>query len=235
MLGLAAVLPRSARAQEGAPVVKDYRGTVTFAHPIIGGFAGEPYVAFDDENQPTRAFRVGFPSVTYRMTRWLQGWSGMSVIWTDADAPGHSTREVRPYVGAKISVPNSAHIHLYDLTRFEWRRITNTDDNTVTGTLRFRTRPTVEFPLSARAWQPGTFYGLASTEALVEHGYVNSLRFTSGAGHVTKDRVRIELQYVTELTRGSPGKALAYSESSLRLNIKLSFKTGLLHRIEDPD
>ena len=39
------------------------------------------------------------------------------------------------------------------------------NNDTVTRVWRFRTRPGVEFPLSAQAWQPGTFYGLAHHSA----------------------------------------------------------------------
>jgi hypothetical protein len=86
-------------------------------------------------------------------------------------------------LGAKVFVPNSAHIHLYNWTRFEWRRVTNTDSDTITREWRFRTRPGVEFPLSARAWQPGTFYGLANGELFVAHDFVGAVRLMSGGGY----------------------------------------------------
>ena len=84
-----------------------------------------------------------FHGASARLTSGSPLWSGMSVAWKQVEAPGNSTRELRPYVGAKVRVPNSAHIHLYDLTRLEWRRITNTDEDTVSRAVRFRTRPSV--------------------------------------------------------------------------------------------
>jgi hypothetical protein len=156
---------------------------------------------------------------------------GFLVNWTDGQASGNS-RELRPYVGVKIFVPNSARVHLYDLTRFEWRRITNTSRDTTIREVRFRTRPGVEFPLSTRAWQPATFYGLANGELFVEHSFVDALRFASGAGYIKSDRVRIELQYVLELSRKVSTEALAYSGNSFRLDFKFSFKHGLLQRQE---
>jgi len=233
VLSLAALFAREASAQESA-AFDEYRVEITLAHPIAGRFAGQPFVRFDDQTVATKVFRVEFPSVIYRATQWLQGSSGISGIWNQVEEPGSSTRELRPYVGVKVSVPNSAHVRLYDLSRFEWRRITNTDTDSVTREVRFRTRPSVEFPLSLRAWQPGTFYGLANVETLVQHGFVDELRFASGAGHVTRDRMRIEVQYVAYLTRKSPSEALEYSRSSFRLNVRFSLAEGLLHLLEDP-
>ena len=235
VLGLAVVLARGASAQDNASTVNDYRAEITFAHPIAGRFSGAPYVRFDDQTNATKVYRIAFPVVMYEATSWLQGWSGLYVNWNVAEEPGDSTREIRPYVGVKVSVPNSVHIHLYDLSRFEWRRITNTSSDAVTSEVRFRTRPSVEFPLSSRAWKPGTYYGLANVEAFVEHGFLNELRFGSGAGYIASDRLRIGIEYVAELTRSAPSKALVYSTSSFRLNIRFSFAEGLLQMLEGPE
>jgi hypothetical protein len=218
----------NARAQE---VADDGRIGVIFAHPIAGNLSGAPYVWFDDQTGGVKTYRVSFPDVDYRARRWLHGVGGFLVNWTDGQASGNS-RELRPYVGVKIFVPNSARVHLYDLTRFEWRRITNTSRDTTIREVRFRTRPGVEFPLSTRAWQPATFYGLANGELFVEHSFVDALRFASGAGYIKSDRVRIELQYVLELSRKVSTEALAYSGNSFRLDFKFSFKHGLLQRQE---
>ena len=221
----------SARAQE---VTDDGRIGVIFAHPIAGDLSGQPYLWFDDQTGGVRTYRVSFPDVTYRARTWLRGMGGFIVNWTDGQ-PSGNTREFRPWVGVKIFVPNSAHIHLYDLTRFEWRRITNTTRDTLTREGRFRTRPGVEFPLSTHAWQPRTFYGLANGEMFVQHSFVNALRFASGAGYIRNDRLRIEFQYVFELSRKASTDALAYSDNSFRLDFKFSFKQGLLDRQEGPE
>ena len=214
----------TARAQE---VTDDGRIGVIFAHPIAGAFSGAPYVWFDDLTGGVKTYRVSIPDVDYRARRWLHGVGGFLVNWTDGQ---ENTREIRPYVGVKIFIPNSARVHVYDLTRFEWRRITNITSDTVIRETRFRTRPGVEFPLSTRAWQPATFYGLANGEIFVEHSFVDALRFMSGAGYIKSDRVRIEFQYVLELSRKASTEPLAYSDNSFRLDFKFSFKHGLLLR-----
>jgi Protein of unknown function (DUF2490) len=220
-----------ARAQE---VIDDGRVGAIFAHPIAGEFSGAPYVWFDDQTGGVKTYRVSIPDVIYKARPWLQGLSGFIVNWTDGQASGN-TRELRPYVGVKVFVPNTAHIHVYDLTRLEWRRITNTASDAITREKRFRTRPGVEFPLSTHAWEPRTFYGLANGELFVEHRFVNAVRFASGAGYIKSDRLRIEFQYVLELSRKASTDALAYSDNSFRLDFKFSFKHGLLVRQDGPD
>jgi len=220
----------AARAQD---VADDGRVGIVLAHPIFDALSGVPYFWFDGQTGDVTSFRVAFPNVIYHARSWLQGWGGLLVTWTDK-ASG-DTRELRPYVGVKIFVPNSAHIHLFDWTRLEWRRTTNTDDDTVTRVWRLRTRPGVEFPLSANAWKPGSFYGLANTELFVEHDFVDAVRFMSGAGYIRNDRLRIELQYVLELSRKSATDALAYSDNSFRLDFKFSLREGLLHSQQGPE
>jgi len=216
-------------------VADDGRVAVTFAHPMpFDDFSGAPYFLFDDQTGGVKTYRVAFPNIIYHATPWLQGWGGFIVKWTDSQASGN-TRELRPYVGVKVFVPNSGHIHLYDWTRLEWRRITNTESNTITRAWRFRTRPGVEFPLSTRAWQPGTFYGLANGELFVEHGFIDSVRFMSGAGYIRHDRLRLEFDYVLGLARRAPGDALGYTFNSFRLNIMYSFKEGLLSTQDGPE
>ena len=231
LLVLVALIAPAVRAQE---VTNDGRVAAIFAHPLVfDGFSGQPYFWFDDRTGGVKSFRVAFPNIIYHATPWLEGWGGFIVTWTDNQASGN-TRELRPYIGVKVFVPNSAHIHLYDWTRLERRRITNTDSNSITREWRFRTRPGVEFPLSAHAWQPGTFYGLANGELFVQHGFINAVRFMSGAGYIRNDRVRIELNYVFELSRSAPSDALAYSDNSFRLDFKFSLREGLLHRQQGP-
>jgi hypothetical protein len=153
------------------------------------------------------------------------------VNWTEDETSGN-TRELRPFAEVKVFLPSSAQIHLYELTRFEWRRITNTENNTITREWRLRTRPGVEFPLSTRAWQPDTFYGLANGDVLVEHRVVDALRYMFGAGYIKTDRVRIEFNYVVALSRSTSIDPLTYTDNSFRLDFKFSVRDGV-HRKQD--
>ena len=57
----------------------------------------------------------------------------------------------------------------------------------------------------------------------------------SGAGYIKTDRVRIEVNYILELSRKSSTDSLAYSDNSFRLDFKFSFKEGLHHKQEGPE
>jgi hypothetical protein len=232
VLALVALFSPSAGAQD---VTDDGRVGVIFAHPtLIDDVSGAPFVWFDAQTGGVNQFRIAFPNIIYHATPWLQGWGGVFVDWKHDPSSGN-TREFRPYFGVKVFVPNSVHLHIFEWTRYEYRRTTNTDNDTVTRVWRFRTRPGVEFPLSAQAWQPGTFYGLANGELFVEHNFVDAVRFMFGTGYIRNDRVRVEFNYVFELSRNSSSDPLAYSDNSFRLDFKYSFREGLHHKQNGPE
>ena len=232
LLALVAVNASKARAQD---VTNDGRVGVIFSHPtLLENLSGEPYVWADDQTGSVTSYRVAVPNLIYQVKPWLQGWGGVFLEWKNGSSSG-DTREFRPYFGVKVFVPNSVHLHIYDWTRYEWRHTTNTSNNSVTEVWRFRTRPGIEFPLSTRAWEPGTFYGLANGELFVEHNFVDAVRFMSGAGYIRNDRLRIEFDYVFELSRSSSSDPLAYSDNSFRLDFKYSFKEGLIHKQDGPE
>ena len=64
---------------------------------------------------------------------------------------------------------------------------------------------------------------------------VYSVRFMSGAGYIMSNRLRLELNYLLELSRNSSKDALTHSDNSFRLDFRFSFKEGLLHRQEGPE
>src|SRR5215510_10961470 len=225
----------------GAPVAQAQdvtdagRAGVAFSHSTpLDDFSGAPYLLFQDKTGGVTSYRVAFPNIIYHAKPWLQGWGGVLMTWTNNETSG-DTRQFRPYVGVKVFVPNSAHIHLYDWTRIEWLRTTNMYNNTITRVWRFRTRQGVEVPLSARAWQPGTFFGVANGELFVEHNFVDAVRFMSGAGYIKNDRVRIEFDYLFQLSRKSSREALAYTGNSFRFTFAYSFKEGLHQKQDGPE
>jgi len=134
---LVALGSTSAHAQD---VTDDGRVAATFAHPtLLDRVSGAPYVWVDDQTGSVTSYRVAFPNLIYHATPWLQGWGGLIVNWKN-DSTSDDTRELRPYIGVKVFVPNSAHIHVFDWTRYEFRRTTNTEKETVARVWRFRTR-----------------------------------------------------------------------------------------------
>ena len=63
----------------------------------------------------------------------------------------------------------------------------------------------------------------------VNNGFVEELRFGAGAGYVSKDRLRLEFLYMPQLTRSAAGDPMTLADNIFRLNVRFSFKEGLLH------
>jgi Protein of unknown function (DUF2490) len=232
VLALAVLAARDANAQSSSSPDNQYRVSTYFSHPIGGRLSGA--LVFDFYETPendSKTFRIRAPNLIYKVRPWLDGVGGLFTIWTRDDPSSGDSNELRPFVGAKVYLPNAVHVHLYDLTRFEWRRIDKSDDG-IQWKERLRTRVGAEFPLSARAWQPRTFYGIASVEPFIDvnEGFVEELRFGAGAGYVRSDRLRLEFLYMEQLQRSAAGDPMTLSDNIFRLNIRYSFKEGLLHR-----
>ena len=187
-------------------------------------------------DKDSKTLRVRVPNLVYKARPWLDGVGGVLAIWTREDPSSGDSNELRPFVGAKVYLPNAAHVHLYNLTRFEWRRIDKRDDG-IEWKERLRTRFGAEFPLSERAWKPRTFYGIASVEPFIDvnNGFVEELRFGAGAGYVRNDRVRLEFLFMPQLTRSAAGDPMILSDHIFRLNVRYSFKEGLLHHQTSPE
>jgi hypothetical protein len=224
-------------AQEAPPPNDEFRYTVTFGHPIVGPFSGEASAAvFDEVDKDTTSYRLSTPNVRYDATSWFQGWGGAIYIWNDNRA-GDNSHEVRPFVGVKLSAPNPVHLHLYNLTRFEWRFITQAGSDTTQLTKRLRSRFGVEFPLSERAWDSRTFYGSTDVEPIADltGGFIEDVRFEAATGYIVSDRLRLEFQYTTQLTRGSSGEPLTFGDNLYWFNVKFSFAHGLVESLIGPD
>src|SRR5215471_1256141 len=87
-------------------VSDDGRVGVIFAHPtLLDRVSGAPYVWVDDQTGSVTSYRVAIPNLIYHATPWLQGWGGVIVNWKN-DSTSDDTRELRPYIGVKVFVPN---------------------------------------------------------------------------------------------------------------------------------
>jgi len=228
---------RPAAAQDGPPVSDEFRYIFQLGHPIFGPLSGEGYVAvFDQVDEDTTTYRLSTPNVRYRVNSWLEGWGGVIFNWNDNHA-GANSHEVRPFAGAKVSAPNYVHLHLYNLTRFDWRFVTDAGSDTTTLTKRLRSRFAVEFPLSERAWEPRTFYGSTDVEPiadLTDH-FMEDVRFEAAAGYIVNDRLRLEFQYTTQLTRQAAGDPLTYGDNLYWFTVKFGLGHGLVDSLIQPD
>jgi hypothetical protein len=225
--------PRTVSAQDTVSPNNEYRIAVSMVHPIAGPISGSGDVQFRDQlDKEVRTYRLAWPGAIYKPARWIQVWGGLITFWSDNQTSPNSW-ELRPYTGLKLSVPNQAQVDLYNLTRLEWRHVNETDGGSLQHYQRLRNRVGAEFPLSTRAWEPDTYYGLADLETLInlQENFVESLRFRGGAGYVISRRVRVEGQYNLQVNRSSLDEPLTFDDNVFRFNVKLSLREGLLEAL----
>jgi hypothetical protein len=233
----AAVAPAiSARAQDD-DVANEYRLTLDLKHPIKGDLTG--FGVFEYRNNPEndyQAYEVAWPGLTYSVKHWLQLSGGLLTRYTD-NGQSADKLELRPFAGVKLFVPNEIRWNIYNYTRYEFRDTLDLDTHAWTGYSRIRSQFGVEFPFTSRehAWQPKTWYGLATVEPIYrfDHNTIDPLYVRGGLGYVLSDRVRLEFVYYAQFARSSGG-SLEYADNIFQLNIKIGLAEGLLRRLHNP-
>jgi hypothetical protein len=235
VLGLACAA--AARAQNG-DISDEYRLTVSPQHPISGDLTGfgELGLRWNPDNNYD-AFTILYPGLTYTAAKWVQFSGGLRTLYTH-DEFTDSKLELRPFGGVKLFLPNGLKWNLFNYTRFEYRDMENLDTHAWTSYSRLRSLFGAEIPLTSRerAWEPGTWYGLASVEPFYRFGWagINQLQAGGGVGYVMHDRVRVELTCQTVFTQPQSGAGLQYTENIINLNFKIGLGEGILRRVLNP-
>jgi len=223
-------------------VTNEYRLTVFPHYPIAGNLSGFGYLGWvkNPESDYTLWY-AGFPGLIYTFKPWLQGWAALLAIYTDnyTNLNGkEDTLELRPFVGAKLFLPNTLKWNIYDFTRLEFREVYHHDTHAWTHTERLRIRLGVEIPMTSRenAWKVKTFYLIANTEPMYrfDKDDIDPARVQFGLGWVMNTRIRPELLYYANWGRVGPDNTLVFNENILRLNIKVGLNHALLGNIWNP-
>jgi hypothetical protein len=223
---------------EGGDITNEYQLKLSPYHKITEELSGFGSLEYDNNPaQDSSTYKVGWPGLTYTVNRWLQLWGGLLVHYTD-NRNSADQLELRPYAGVKLFVPNQAHIHLYNFTRYEYRALEDLGTHDWNNYSRLRSRFGVEVPLIARqAWQPKTRYALADVEPFYrfDKDEMNPLRVRGGIGYILSEGVRPEFIYTAQFTPKGSSSPLEYTENIFRLNIKTELARGLLNRLQNPD
>jgi hypothetical protein len=237
LLCVAAYAPSSANAQVN-PVTNEYRVTVFPYHNIRGKLTGFGYLGYVNNPQSDYAtYYLGWPGINYTYKPWLQIWAGSMYIYTDNFHKGDKL-ELRPFVGAKVFLPNKRKMNLYNFTRYEYRGIKDKATADWSVIHRIRTRFGAEIPLTspARAWKPKTFYAIADAEPFFrfDKKALDPVRLRAGLAYIPNDRVRFEFIYHAQYGRTNADDPLAYTQNIFRLNIKIALNKGILDRAQNP-
>lgn len=219
----------------------EYRITLFPSYKItekIGGFSYIGYVFNPEKNY--QSYYLGFPCATYTPKSWLQYWGGLIGVYTDSDGQNSSDQlELRPFAGVKLFLPNQLKWNIYNWTRYEYRALQDLTTHEWDNYSRIRLRFGVEIPISSRekAWQPGSFYGLADVEPYYRFDklQVDPFRFRGGIGYIMKSApLRLEFMYYAQYTQPTEASGLIYTDNIFRLNIKLALSKGILGSLYNP-
>jgi hypothetical protein len=233
VLALASAAPR-VRADDD--IVNEYRLTLFPYHRISDQATGFGYLGY--VNNPAKDYQTAYLGWggTYSINSAVQLWGGLIGTYTDNQASADKL-ELRPFVGAKLFLPNDAKWNIYNFSRYEDRIIEDRDTGDWTQTHRIRSRFGVEFPLASRerAWQPQTWYALVDVEPFYrfDKDTLDPLRLRAGIAYVASTRVRLELIYHAQFTRPADSSGLKYTDNIFRLNIKIGMQKGLVQRVFD--
>lgn len=223
-------------------VTNEYRLTVFPHYPIAGDLSGFGYLGWvkNPESDYTLWYG-GFPGVIYKVRPWLQAWSALLAIYTDnyTNLNGKAdSLELRPFIGAKLFLPNSLKWNVYNFTRLEFRQVYHHDTHEWTHTERLRARFGVEIPMTSRerAWAEKTFYFIGNVEPMYrfDRNDIDPSRAQVGLGYVMNSRIRSELLYYANWGRAAEGSPLVFNENIFRLNIKVGLNRSLLGHVWNP-
>jgi hypothetical protein len=236
LLGLGA--PASVHAQEEDDVANEYRITLFPNYRLKDSVTGFGYLGFvTNPDRQYQLYYLGWPGFIWTpKPNVLQVWTGLFNIYTNNEVKEDKI-ELRPFVGLKTFVPNGIDWRIYNLTRFEFRITKDFATDEWNEVNRLRSRFGVEFPLAsgARAWQKGTFYGLADVEPFYrfDHEEWDPVRVRVGLAYIFHGRCRAEFIYHAQWTR--PEGPLEYTDNIFRLNVKIGLTHGILPRVMDAD
>ncbi len=237
LLAASTILAAAHAANPDPEITDQYRLNFELNARIATNFAGNGTIGFfanpDMENQ---TYRLEWPNITYLATHWLRVSGGLLTQYTDNHSSANEL-ELRPFVGAKLFVPNNAKLTIFNYIRYEDR---NTEDLTThdwdhTGRIRSLFEIDVPFSSRERAWKPRTWYGIAGAEPFYEldkHD-ITELRLSAGLGYVLTDRIRMEFTYYADFTRPHD-VGLAYTENLFLFNFRFSLHEGLLGDLLNP-
>lgn len=229
-------------SSDASNVTNEYRLTVFPHFPIAGPLSGFGYIGWvKNPESDYELWYLGTPGVIYQVKPWLQGWSGLFLIYTDNASAINGkadTLELRPFIGAKLFLPNSRKWNIYNLTRLEFRETYHHDTHEWTNVERLRMRFGVEIPMTSldRAWTPATFYFVGNVEPMYrfDRDDIDPSRAQVGLGYILSHRVRAELLYYANWGRVAPDNDLAFTQNIFRLNVKVGLNHSMLRRVWDP-
>ena len=217
------------RADTQEVVNSEYRVTFVPTYPISKNLFITTYLGYvKNTGAQSTSYYIGAPLiVTYKPSDYIELMGGAFLV-VNKIKNGNDNNEFRPLLGAKFILPNDHKLNIYNWTRYEYRSFIYSDKSLNNVQNRIRNRFGIEFPISKKAWQPDTWYGLSDFEFFYtfEKGYFDLFRQRFGAGYVVNKKVKAEFIYHLQLKKTASGLHPEWTDDIFRLNVKY----GIPHR-----
>jgi hypothetical protein len=218
-------------------VKNEYRFITSIVHSLAKKLTASSSIGFVmNAEKNLNEYEIGFPGLIYSAAKWLQICAGLDDVYTN-NWDSENTNELRPYMGIKFLIPNTAKVHLYNFTQYEYRHIKKTETKSVHEYGRIRNRFGAEIPLNKNPWSPKTFYVLSDLEPFYrfDKNMVDVIRIRAGSGFVINEYFRLEGIWRLQLARADKTDPFTYTDNTFRVNLKIATRKGLFKELLHPD
>jgi hypothetical protein len=216
------LIPEKINAQK-QEINSEYRLTVVPTYALSKKLFLTTYLGYvNNTGTNTTSYYIGLPFIaTYKPNEVVELMAGAFLVVNKVKG-GTDNNEFRPLIGAKLTLPNTNNLHVFNWTRYEYRSFKYEDKTLNNVKNRIRNRIAIEFPLSKNAWQPKSWYALSDFEFFYtfEKGYFDRFRQRFGVGYVLDKQWKAEFIYHIQMLRDSQDHNPEWTDNIFRLNMK---------------
>ena len=161
----------------------------------------------------------------YNLKKWLVLIGGLTLqqVWQEPEA---NTFEIRPFGGGLLDLFVLGNVRILFRSLLELRLVRATDEETFSGSWRWRNRLGVNFPITDKYFINNTLYGIVDVEAFadladgLDESFASRLRWRAGLGYIFTGFWKIEFIYTLQESRTTTDQVYETSDHILRFRIR---------------
>ena len=197
---------------------------IDFNHQATPALTVNVFVGYRG-NDSANIAEVHFPSLGYKVAPWIELWGGLYSLYSD-ERGGGRLLELRPFAGVKLMAPWFQPVRLSNYTRFEYRHRDPIGRDGVEAIPRIRSLFAVDFPLSAHAFKPETFYtqlGVEIFHRFDKGGFFERIEPRGRIGYIVNDWLKVEFTYRVVFSRNDSAGVLARGTDIAQFGLSIDF------------
>ncbi|MCK5573011.1 MAG: DUF2490 domain-containing protein [Bacteroidetes bacterium] len=161
----------------------------------------------------------------YNLKKWLVLIGGLTLqqVWQEPEA---NTFEIRPFGGGLLDLFVLGNVRILFRSLLELRLVRATDEETFSGSWRWRNRLGVNFPITDKYFINNTLYGIVDVEAFadladgLDESFASRLRWRAGLGYIFTGFWKIEFIYTLQESRTTTDQVYETSDHILRFRVR---------------